>query len=195
MNIEFFKNKSNQFAFIVFIISTLAIIGALISEYFFEKLPCTFCIAQRIVFVFIAITCLLYLIMNIVLKSVESFEIKKQEPSHLIKNIPALSLFSSTLALASFGLFLSLYQYFIAKHARDCGYTFAQKFINATDLSTLFPSLFTIKTMCIDAPATMLGISYELYAASLFTLFILMSAFYIFKTIKTLYRNELHITL
>lgn len=186
---ELFKNKSNQFAFVVFLISLCAVIGALISEYFFEKLPCTFCIAQRIVFVFIAATCLLYLIMNVFLNSLES-KFVKQEGSPFVRQLPALSLFSSVFSLASFGLFLSLYQYFIAKHARDCGFSFAQKFINTTNLSELFPAIFTIKTMCIDAPATILGISYELYAAALFLLFIFTSSFYIFRTIKAVYLSK-----
>lgn len=160
----------------------LALTFALFSQYVLGLEPCTFCIAQRI--------CYTLLFITFTSGYVHAQTHRPDVPAGTSSRAPllytSLNLSSATISslLSGFGFFLALYQYFIAKHSRECGISFAQKLINWTHLEQLFPWMFEVKALCADAPATLLGIAYELYSAAGFLGLFIVSLLLIFKTIR-----------
>lgn len=163
------RNASHLYAFgAVFCFSALCF--ALFSQYVWQLLPCTFCIAQRICYAL-----LLFIFTAGYLKT-------RSQGTHTLTH---LSSASSAFAIAVFGLFLALYQFFVAKHSRECGISFAQHLINWTHLEQLWPWMFQVQALCADAPAQLLGIAYELYSGAGFVAISVLSAWALYVSIST----------
>ncbi len=129
----------------------LAAVGAaLVSQHVFDMQPCPWCVLQRLIFVAIALVALAGLAWRSASGAIVS----------------ALGL----LILAGTGIAAALWHYFVAASSTSCNLTLADRIMNASTLPSLLPEVFEARVSCADAAATLLGVSYVLWALALFVL-------------------------
>ena len=133
----------------------LAAVGAaLVSQQVFDMRPCPWCILQRVIFVGIALLC----IVGALLPSAAR----------------ALAALAGLLALS--GAASALYQHFVAAKSSSCNLTLADKIITALNLESLAPPLFQVTGTCADAAVDLLGVPYEFWALALFVVLAIVAA-------------------
>lgn len=138
------------------LLSSLAIIGALVAQYFFNLLPCAWCSLQRLVYLLILILSLIY----------------------FVSKFKKSTLFSVGL-LGVFGFSCSMYQYFIAQNSDTCDLSVAEQIINFLSLQTLFPKMFAILSMC-SSPVNLFGFNLVIISSLVFVLLSAISFILIF---------------
>ena len=135
----------------------LAAVGAaLVSQHVFDMRPCPWCILQRVIFVVIALLCLVGALVP-----------------------PAAARKPATIAaivLAFLGGAAALYQHFVAAKSSSCNLTLADKIITALNLESLAPPLFQVTGTCADAAVDLLGVPYEFWALALFVVLAIVAA-------------------
>jgi disulfide bond formation protein DsbB len=110
--------------------------------------PCPWCIIQRLAYLLVGLFAILSLFAT---------------QSSLRARAPLL-----LAAFASIGgLAAALYQHFVAATTSSCAFTAADKFLMATRLDELLPSVFKATAACDEANAPLLGIPYSLWSAAL----------------------------
>jgi disulfide bond formation protein DsbB len=123
---------------------------ALVSQHAFGMEPCPWCVLQRVIFLAIALVCL------------------------LAAAVPArLAVFTAALlsiALALGGVAAALYQHFVAAKSQSCNLTLADKIVGALRLEPLAPDVFQVRANCADAAVNLLGVPYEFWSLVLFVL-------------------------
>jgi disulfide bond formation protein DsbB len=136
----------------------LAAVGtALFTQYRLDMQPCPWCVLQRAIFVAISLSAL---------------------PGWLIR----LALVRKAVAglvvmLAACGMAAALWQHFVAAVSISCKQTLADQIVQGIGLSERWPTVFAAYASCADAAAKLLGVSYEFYSLTLFTLLaVLMGA-------------------
>ncbi len=123
---------------------------ALFSQHVLEMQPCAWCILQRMICLTVGIAAGVGWLLN----------------------RPA-SLFGAgtlTLLLALSGIVAAWYQHTVAANLFSCDLTFADRFVAASGLDRLLPSIFGIYATCADSVTTLLGVRYELWTLLLFAL-------------------------
>ena len=136
---------------VIVAIACLAAVGAaLVSQHFFDMQPCPWCVLQRVIFVAIAVVCLIG------------------------AAIPALAgrIGAATLAglLALCGVAAALWQHFKAAASASCNLTLADKIISALQLDSLLPDVFAPRASCADAAVNLFGVPYDFWSLALFVL-------------------------
>ena len=124
------------------------VLAALLSQHVFGLQPCPWCTIQRLAYLLVGFFALLSLFAT---------------QSSLWARTPLLL---AGLAAAG-GLAAALYQHLVAAETASCAFTAADKFMMATGLDELLPSVFKATAACDEANAPMLGVPYSLWSAAL----------------------------
>lgn len=132
-----------------------AVVLALIGQYGFDMRPCPWCILQRVIFVVIALLCL----------------VGAASTASAVQR-PAAGL---ALILAVLGAAAALYQHFVAAKSMSCNLTLADKIVTALQLESLLPSLFQITGSCADGAVSVLGVPFEFWSLGLFVVLALLA--------------------
>jgi disulfide bond formation protein DsbB len=129
--------------------------AALLGQYGFDMRPCPWCILQRIIFVVIALLCLIGALLP---------------PAAARKPVAG-----AAITLALLGGAAALYQHFVAAKSVSCNLTLADRIITALKLEELMPSLFGVTGSCADGAVSVLGVPFEFWSLALFALLALIA--------------------
>jgi disulfide bond formation protein DsbB len=127
------------------VIGIAAVGAALVSQHVFGMEPCPWCILQRLIFLAIALACLIGL---------------------------AVRRFGAALVmlLSLCGIAAALWQHFKAAASSSCAMSVADQIVIATKLDSLWPDVFLARASCADAAVSLFGIPYDFYSLALFVL-------------------------
>lgn len=132
-------------------IAALAIAGvaaALVGQYGYDMRPCPWCILQRVMFVLIALLCVIGALL----------------PSRPAQRAAA----GGVVVIALLGIAAALWQHFVAAKSTSCNLTFADKVLSALQIESLSAGLFGITGSCADAVVDLLGVPFEFWSLGLF---------------------------
>src|SRR5690606_22480474 len=135
-------------AVLIAVLAWAGVAAALVSQHVFHLQPCPWCTVQR----------LLYLLAGL-------FALFSVPVTQSSLRARALLLLSGLCAAG--GLAAALHQHFVAAQTSRCALTAADRFMMATRLDELLPSVFKATAACDEANAPMLGIPYALWSAAL----------------------------
>ena len=139
-----------------------AVAFAVFSQHVLGMLPCAWCVLQRLIFILIALICLLVNFSN-------SLSYQK-----IITAIAAVFSIS--------GMWAAWHQATVASQSFSCDMSFADVFISRhTGLDSAIPWLFGIYATCMDAAVTLFGVEYALWALILFALLTIILIFSLFR--------------
>lgn len=141
----------------------LAAVGfALFSQHVLGMLPCAWCVLQRLIFIVIALVCILVNFSG-------SFIYQK-----IITFIAA--------GLSVSGVVAAWYQYSVASASFSCDMTFADVFMSRqTGLDAALPWFFGIYATCMDAAVELFGVEYAMWALLLFAVIAIVLILSLFK--------------
>lgn len=125
------------------VLSVAAVGAALVSQHMFGMEPCPWCILQRVIFLAIALACLIGLAARRAAGAV-------------------------VLLLALCGIAAALWQHFQAAASSSCAMTVADRIVGAMKLDSLWPDIFLARASCADAAVSLLGIPYDFWSLALF---------------------------
>jgi disulfide bond formation protein DsbB len=133
-------------------LSCVAAVGAaLVSQHVFAMQPCPWCVLQRVIFLGIAIACVIGLLWR----------------SGTGRRVGA----SLGLLLALCGIAAALWQHFRAAASASCNLTLADKIVSRwLGLDQLAPDVFEARASCADAAVSLLGVPYDFWSLALFAL-------------------------
>ena len=147
---------------IIAFICLAAVAFALFSQHVLGMLPCAWCVLQRLIFIVIALVCILVNFSG-------SFIYQK-----IITFIAA--------GLSVSGVVAAWYQYSVASASFSCDMTFADVFMSRqTGLDAALPWLFGIYATCMDAAVELFGVEYALWALLLFAVIAIVLILSLFK--------------
>lgn len=125
---------------------SLASVGAaLVSQHVYGMEPCPWCILQRVIFLAIALVCLV---------------------GFFAKRLAG----ALVLLLALCGVAAALWQHFKAAASSSCAMTVADNIVSAMKLDSLWPDVFLPRANCADAAVALMGVPYEFWALAMFVL-------------------------
>ena len=126
-----------------------SVVFALFSQHVLGMLPCAWCVFQRLIFIVIALVCLLVNFSGSVIYQ------------------KVLTLIAAALSVG--GIIAAWYQYSVASVSFSCDMTFADVFMSRqTGLDAAVPWLFGIYATCMDAAVDLFGVEYAVWALLLF---------------------------
>jgi disulfide bond formation protein DsbB len=125
------------------LLSLIAVGAALVSQHVYGMEPCPWCILQRVIFLAIALACLVGLF-------------ARRLAGGLV------------LLLALCGVGAALWQHFKAAASSSCAMTVADKIVSAMKLDSLWPDVFLARASCADAAVSLWGVPYDFYSLGLF---------------------------
>jgi protein dithiol:quinone oxidoreductase len=125
------------------VLSVAAVGAALVSQHVFGMEPCPWCILQRVIFLAIALACLIGLVARRAAGAV-------------------------VVLLALCGVAAALWQHFQAAASASCAMTVADRIVIAMKLDSLWPDVFLARASCADAAVSLLGIPYDFWSLALF---------------------------
>jgi disulfide bond formation protein DsbB len=131
------------------VLSVAAVGAALVSQHVFGMEPCPWCILQRVIFLAIALACLIGLAAR-------------------------RAAGAAVLLLALCGIAAALWQHFQAAASSSCAMTVADHIVGAMKLDSLWPDVFLARASCADAAVSLLGIPYDFWSLALFVLLALV---------------------
>lgn len=147
--------RRGTWIFVVGALICVAAVGAaLVSQYVFNMDPCPWCVLQRIIFLGVAIVCVIGLVWR----------------GRTGRQIAALL----GVALGLCGVASSLWQHFVAAKAQSCVMTLADKIITALRLDTMWPDVFSPRASCADAAVNLLGVPYDFWSLAVFAVVTVM---------------------
>ena len=144
-------------AALIAVVAWGGVLAALVSQHVADLQPCPWCIIQRLAYLLVGLFALLSLFAT---------------QSSLWARLPLLL---AGVAAAG-GLAGALYQHFVAAETASCAFTAADRFLMATGLDELLPSVFKATAACDEANAPMLGLPYSLWSAALAVLLLALVA-------------------
>ncbi|HEX3142301.1 MAG TPA: disulfide bond formation protein B [Rhizobacter sp.] len=127
------------------VLSLAAVGAALVSQHIYGMDPCPWCILQRVIFLAIALACVVGLV-------------AQRAAGALV------------LLLALCGMAAALWQHFQAAASASCAMTVADKIVIAMKLDTLWPDVFLARASCADAAVSLAGVPYDIWSLALFLL-------------------------
>jgi protein dithiol:quinone oxidoreductase len=127
------------------VISIAAVGAALVSQHVYGMEPCPWCILQRVIFLAIALVCLVGFVST---------------------RIAGALAFAFSLC----GMAAALWQHFKAASSTSCALTVADQIVIAMKLDSLWPDVFLARASCADAAVKLLGMSYDFWSLALFVL-------------------------
>jgi disulfide bond formation protein DsbB len=125
------------------VLSIAAVGAALVSQHVYGMEPCPWCILQRVIFLAIALVCLVGFV------------------STRIAGVLAL-------VLSLCGIGAALWQHFKAASSTSCALTVADQIVIALKLDSLWPDVFLARASCADAAVDLMGAPYEFWSLALF---------------------------
>jgi protein dithiol:quinone oxidoreductase len=138
-------DRSGRWLAAIAVLSLLAVGAALLSQHVYGMDPCPWCILQRVIFIAIAIACLIGLVARRAAAGV-------------------------VLLLALSGVAAAVWQHFVAAASESCVLTLADRIVIALKLDSLWPDVFLARASCADAAVKLFGIPYDFYSLALFVL-------------------------
>jgi disulfide bond formation protein DsbB len=135
------------------LIAALAIVSigvALVAQYRFDMQPCPYCILQRLIYLVIAVVCVIGALL----------------PSRGVRNGAA----ALALPLAAGGAAAAVYQHVVAAKLYSCNLTLADQILSALKVESLWPSVMGVTATCADAAASVLGVPFEYWSLAAFAL-------------------------
>jgi protein dithiol:quinone oxidoreductase len=133
-----------------------AVGAALVSQHVFDMQPCPWCVLQRVIFLAIALVCVLGLLWR----------------GTTGKWLAA----SLVLLLALCGAAAALWQHFQAAASASCNLTLADKIVSGfLHLDSLLPDVFSPRASCAEAAVNLLGLPYDFWSLALFGVIALAS--------------------
>jgi disulfide bond formation protein DsbB len=133
-----------------------AVAGALVSQHVFDMQPCPWCILQRLIFLVIALLCIVAALLG--------------------APVPRKTLAAGALVFSVLGATAAVYQHVVAAKLNSCNLTFADKVLTALGVESLAPWLFQVTATCADAAVSILGVPYEYWSLALFALLAVAAA-------------------
>jgi disulfide bond formation protein DsbB len=127
-----------------------AVGAALVSQHQFGMEPCPWCILQRLLFIVIAVVCL----------------VAAALPSPPARRALAVL----AVPVAASGVAAALWQHFVAAKSSSCALTLADRIVSGLGLDTRWPEVFEVRASCADAATTLVGVPYEFWSLALFAL-------------------------
>ncbi|MDP9045122.1 MAG: disulfide bond formation protein B [Pseudomonadota bacterium] len=133
----------------VAIVCVAAVGVALVSQYALGMQPCPWCVLQRVIFLAVALVCVLGLAWR----------------ARTGRRVAA----GLGCALALCGVAAALWQHFQAAASASCNLTLADRIVSGwLGLDSLLPAVFAPRASCADAAVDLLAIPYEFWSAGLF---------------------------
>ncbi len=130
------------------LVCVAAVAAALVSQHVFGMEPCPWCILQRVVFLAIALACVIGLVW-------------RAAAGQLLAAVLVL-------LLALCGAAAALWQHFVAAASESCNLTLADRIVGGMHLDSLVPDVFSARASCADAAVNLFGVPYEVYSLVLF---------------------------
>ena len=146
------------------VLCVLAVAAALVSQHVFDMRPCPWCILQRLIFLTIALLCV-----------VAAFV-----PARRVR----IGLHALTLLAAVSGIVAAVYQHEVASKMFSCNLTFADTVINTLGLESLWPAMFQVTATCAEAAVSLLGVPFEFWSLALFALLALAAAALLLRSVR-----------
>ena len=141
-----------------------AVGAAMTLQQVFDYRPCPWCILQRMIFLTIALVCIVTALV----------------PSHRLR----IGLNALTLLLAVMGISAAVYQHEVAAKMFSCNLTFADKLISALGVEPLWPALFQVTASCAEAAVKILGVPFEFWSLTLFALVALAAVMLLLRAVR-----------
>lgn len=135
----------------VALLSIAAVAAALVSQHVFGMEPCPWCTLQRLIFLAIALACVIGLVWRAAAGRIVS------------------ALLVGALSLS--GVAAALWLHFVASKSQSCNLTLADRIIVALKLDTAIPDVFSPRANCAEAAVDLLGVPYTFWSMALFALF------------------------
>lgn len=145
--------RSNAWLGMIALVSLAAVAAALVSQHVFDMQPCPWCVLQRVIFVAIAIACVIGLVIR----------------NGLGRGLSAVLV----LLLSLSGVAAALWQHFVAAATASCNLTLADRIVSGLGLDGWAPEVFQARASCADAAVKVLGLPYEFFSLALFVVFAL----------------------
>ena len=142
----------------------LAVGAALVAQHGFDLRPCPWCILQRLLFLVIAVLCLLTALL----------------PWRRAR----IALNAATLLVAGAGILAAVYQHEVASKMFSCNLTFADTVIGALGLERLWPAMFQVTATCAESAVSLFGVPFEYLSLALFALLGLTAAGLLLRSIR-----------
>jgi disulfide bond formation protein DsbB len=142
----------------------LAVAAALVMQHVFDYRPCPWCILQRLIFLTIALLCIL----------------ASLSPWRRLR----IGLNALTLLLTVLGISAAVYQHEVAAKMFSCNLTFADKFLSVLGIEALWPALFQVTATCAEAAVSLLGVPFEFWSLTLFALLALGASVLMLRSIR-----------
>ncbi|CAN5323057.1 disulfide bond formation protein B [soil metagenome] len=141
-------------------VGCIAAVGiAVYTQFKYDWRPCPWCILQRVIFIAIAIVC-------IVAASIRGVA---------ARSVPLIFV----LVLSVLGIASALWQHFVAARSTSCAMTLADKILSAIGLDSLMPSVFRITGSCAEAAVSMFNVPFEFWSLALFAVLGVLSIYLI----------------
>ncbi len=121
--------------------------AALLAQYRFDMRPCPWCIVQRLIYVVIAVVCIVGALG------------RWQRPAALL-----------TVLLAGLGIASAVWQHLVAAKQFSCDLTAADRVITALRLEAIAPWLFQVTASCAEAAVSLAGVPFEYWSLALYAL-------------------------
>lgn len=153
MALAFRRDFSGRWLTGIAVAAVAAVVGALVSQHWFEMRPCAWCVLQRVIFMLIALAA--------------------GAGAALGSAIGRLWSAALVLALAVCGIAAGLWQHFVAAKSASCDMTLADRLVAATGLNQALPEVFAPYASCADAAVNLFGLPYVAWSLALFVLFVL----------------------
>jgi disulfide bond formation protein DsbB len=144
-------------AVLIALLAWAGVAAALASQHVLDMQPCPWCTVQRLLYLLAGLFALL------------SVPVTQS-------SLRARALLLTSGVLAAGGLAAALQQHFVAAQTSSCALTAADRFMTATGLDELLPSVFKATAACDEANAPMLGVPYSLWSAALAVVLLLLVA-------------------
>jgi protein dithiol:quinone oxidoreductase len=145
-----FFSRPGQLLGSIALVCIAAVGAALVSQHIFKMQPCPWCILQRVIFLAIALSCLLGLLWR-------SFA------GRILSGMAGL-------LLALCGGAAALWQHFVAAATESCNLTLADRMVTNLHLDSMLPDVFEARASCSEAAVRLLGIPYDFWSLGLFVL-------------------------
>lgn len=146
------------------LVSVLAVAFAVFTQYVWDMRPCPWCVLQRLIFLIIALLCVIGAFMP--------------------WRRGRLTLSVATLMFAAAGILAAVYQHEVAAKQFSCNLTFADTVVTALHLEALWPAMFRVTATCAEAAVSLLGVPFEYWSLALFALLALGAAVVALRSVR-----------
>lgn len=122
---------------------------ALVAQHQFNMQPCPWCVLQRMIFIVLAMLCLM---------------------AAALPGLARRLLSGLALLMSASGIAAALWQHFVSAKTSSCAMTLADQIVMATGLDQRLPDWFEVRSTCADAAVSVFGVPFEFWALALFAL-------------------------